>query len=200
MIPEALEQLVGELGKLPGIGRRTAERLAFDLLRRSPARPVALAAALERVGSEIGLCPRCFYYAERGQCVLRCDRERDPETLCVVESPMDVVAFEKANPTRMRYHVLGGKLVPMKGIGPEQLHLAELRARVAEDGVREVIVATSPSVEGDATAIFLAGELARAGVRVTRIGRGIPTGGSLEHSDAETLRQALDGRRELAAP
>lgn len=197
MLPKSVENLMAELGRLPGIGRRSAERMAFDLLARSPERPLALARALEAMVSQVAACPRCFYFSEGGVCPLCSDPRREASLLCVVESSLDVAAFDRVGGVRPLYHVLGGRLSPLRDVTPADLHITELLAR-ARAGIAEVIIATSPTVEGEATAVYLAGELAPLGVRTTRIGRGVPMGGSLEHSDAETLRLSLEMRRPFA--
>ena len=194
MLPKSVENLMAELGRLPGVGRRSAERMAFDLLARSPARPLALARALENMVAQVAACPCCFYFAEGGVCPLCTDPRRDAAILCVVETSLDVAAFDRVAGVRPRFHVLGGRLSPLRDIAPADLHIGELLSRV-RSGVGEVILATSPTGEGEATAVFLAGELAPLGVRTTRIGRGVPMGGSLEHSDVETLRLSLEMRR-----
>lgn len=194
MIPKAVEHVIAELSKLPGIGRRSAERLAFDLLNRAPERPAALADALHRLAEGIAPCSTCFFYAEDGVCPICTDPRRDAHLICVVETPMDVTAFDRVGGMRPLFHVLGGRLSPLKGITPDDLHVDALLNRIRE-GIEEVILATSPTVEGEATALYLASVIGPLGARMTRIGRGIPMGGSLEHADAETLRLSLETRR-----
>jgi recombination protein RecR len=198
LIPKAVEHVIAELSKLPGIGRRSAERLAFDLLNRAPERPAALADALARLAEGIAPCTTCFFYAEDGVCPICSDPRRDAQLLCVVETPMDVTAFDRVGGMRPLFHVLGGRLSPLKGITPDDLHIDALLDRIRE-GIEEVILATSPTVEGEATALYLASVIGPLGARMTRIGRGIPMGGSLEHADAETLRLSLETRRAFSS-
>lgn len=196
-LPGPIEQLIGELAKFPGVGRRSAERMALDIVVASGDRLEALAQALLRVRDHVSVCPRCGYFAMgQGACTL-CAAGREDAMLLVVERPLDVVAFEKAGGYRGRYHVLGGHLSPLKGITPQQLRLAGLFERLQNPEVTELILATSASVEGDATALYIARHAERDGLVVTRLGRGVPMGGSLEFSDAGTLRMALEGRRSL---
>lgn len=194
--PALIETLLGELRKFPGVGRRGAERMAYDLLSAPTERRRALIRALEEVDSTIAVCKRCGYFRANDVCLPECDR-RDQSVLLVVEGPLDVVAIENAGGFRGLYHVLGGHLSPLKGIGPEDLRLEGLFERLDVEPIRELILATSPSVEGDATALYIAGEAEREGLSITRLARGMPMGGSLEFSDAGTLRQALEGRRAL---
>lgn len=196
-LPAALQQLIGELGKLPGVGRRSAERMAFALLASEAEEVAPLAGALVRLHEEVGLCDVCGYYTDRGICPVCADPRRDDSLLCVVDMPVDVIAFERTGGFSGRYHVLGGVLSPLKGIGPSDLNIAALQRRLREGGVAEIILANSPSVEGDATAHYLAQVLAREGVAFTRIGRGVPMGGSLDLTDSGTLRLALEGRRAI---
>lgn len=198
-LPRPIEALIGELAKLPGVGRRSAERMAFDLVVAPRDRQEALLAALQHVADEVGLCATCGYFTDGGHCGI-CEGNRDEAMLLVVEKPLDVVAVEKAGGYRGLYHVLGGHLSPLKGITPDHLRIDSLMRRLAPGVVSELILATSPSVEGDATALYIARHLPRADIRVTRLGRGMPMGGSLEFSDAGTLRMALEGRRALDSP
>lgn len=194
-LPQALEALIAELGKLPGVGRRSAERMAFALLAAPADRADALAIAVRRVHDEVGLCPVCGAYTDAGRCPICDDPARDRSVVCVVETPLDVVSFERAGGYRGLYHVLGGVLSPLKGVTPADLRVGELERRLDGGAINELILATSPGVEGDATAIWLTQRLAARGLRLTRIGRGLPMGGSLEHADGGTLRLALEGRR-----
>ncbi len=198
-LPPAVETLIAELARLPGIGRRSAERMALDLVTSPEQRRSDLLAAVRAIGEEISICPRCGYFQSAGKCLV-CTPGRDEALLLVVERPLDVIAIEKAGGYRGLYHVLGGHLSPLKGIGPEDIRLAELFGRLRESTVRELILATSPSVEGDATALYIARKARREGLSVTRLGRGVPMGASLEFSDAGTLRLALEGRRALDSP
>ncbi len=198
-LPDALENLIGRLGRLPGVGRRGAERMAFALLAEQ-GDPAELATALARLVDEVGTCEVCGYFTDRGRCPVCSDRSRDDTTICVVEDALDVVAFEKAGGYRGVYHVMGGLLSPLKGITPDDLRFAELAVRLDEGRFDELILGTSPSVEGDATALYLSRTLARDGLRFSRIGRGVPMGGSLEMADGGTLRMALESRRRLDEP
>lgn len=198
-LPLAVEILIAELARLPGIGRRSAERMALDLVAAPAERREALEQSLRNVDEEITICERCGYFKSRGECLV-CTPGRDPAQLLVVERPLDVIAIEKAGGYRGEYHVLGGHLSPLKGIGPEDLRLEELFARLANEKVTELILATSPSVEGDATALYIARKCRREGLSLTRLGRGVPMGASLEFSDSGTLRLALEGRRALDGP
>ena len=199
--PRALEALIGELGRLPGVGRRSAERLGHALLQEDSARARGLAEALRLVLEQVGTCEHCGYFTDRGECPFCSDDRRDPALLCVVEDASDVAAFERAGGFRGRYHVLGGVLSPLKGVGPQDLRMAGLLQRLAPapdaPGIGEVILALPPSVEGDATALYIAGELHGSPVRLTRIGRGVSMGSSLELADPATLRLALEGRRDI---
>ena len=194
-----LQRLIAELSKLPGIGQRTAQRLAFHILRGSGEDASALAAAIRDVKERIGLCEICFNLAEGPRCTICLDERRDPSLICVVEEPGDVLPIERTHEYRGRYHVLGGALSPIDGIEPEDLKLAQLYARVgdAEPAVREVILATNPTTTGEATALHVAAALhdRAPDVAVTRLASGLPVGGDLEYADEVTLGRALAGRR-----
>jgi recombination protein RecR len=196
-----VQRLVTELGKLPGIGNRTAQRLAFHMLRTSRDDAYALADAIRDVKDKIGLCEVCFNLAEGPRCTICLDERRDPALICVVEEPGDVIPVERTHEYRGRYHVLGGALSPIDGIEPEQLKIAELYARVerADPPVREVVLATNPTTTGEATALHIADGLrSRApDVTVTRLASGLPVGGDLEYADEVTLGRAFAGRRAL---
>lgn len=196
-----LERLVDELSRLPSIGRKTAQRIAFHLLRASREEALSLAEAIVAVKEKVGFCTECGNYSEASPCVICADPERDPGLLGVVEQPVDVVAIERTGAFRGRYHVLGGALSPLEGTGPEDLRLKELLQRVAggegRPPVREVILATNPTVAGESTALYIFRLLAPHGVRVTRIARGVPVGSDLEYSDQMTLARALEGRKEM---
>ena len=195
-----LERLIDELSRLPSIGRKTAQRIAFHLLKTSREDALSLAEAIVAVKEKVGFCAECGNYAEHSPCSMCADEERDPGILCVVEQPVDVVAVERTGAFRGRYHVLGGALSPLDGTGPEDLRIKELLARVAGNGtrpVREVILATNPTVAGESTALYLSRLLAPHGVQVTRIARGVPVGSDLEYSDQMTLARALEGRKEM---
>ena len=195
----AIEELVAELAKLPGIGRKTAQRLTFFLLKQPADTAERLAEAIRRVRGRVTACGACGNLSEDDPCPICRDPRRDTALLCVVEESADVSAIERAGRYRGRYHVLGGRLSPLEGLGPDQLRLEELVARVTNgSGVREVIVATNPSMEGEATATYVQQVLKPTGVRVTRIARGLPVGGDLEYADAVTIAQALAARRDMS--
>ena len=190
---------MAELAKLPGIGRKTAQRLTFFLLKQPADTADRLAEAIRRVRGRVTACGACGNLSEEDPCPICRDPRRDAALLCVVEESADVGAIERAGRYRGRYHVLGGRLSPLEGVGPDQLRLEQLVARVANgSGVREVIVATNPSMEGEATATYLQQVLKPTGVRVTRIARGLPVGGDLEYADAVTIAQALSARRDMS--
>jgi recombination protein RecR len=191
-----LQRLVTELSKLPGIGSRTAQRLAFHILRASPEDAGALAAAIRDVKERITPCEVCFNLAEGPRCAVCLDERRDPELICVVEEPGDVIPIERTHEYRGRYHVLGGALSPIDGVEPEDLTLAQLYTRVSA-GVREVILATNPTTTGEATALHVAAALHERApdVAVTRLASGLPVGGDLEYADEVTLGRAFAGRR-----
>jgi recombination protein RecR len=192
-----LAKLVGEFEKLPGIGPKSAQRLAFHVLRMTEESAQALAAAILEVKHSIKLCPICYNYTDQDRCSICSDAKRDSSLVCVVAEPRDVVAMEKTNEFRGVYHVLGGVISPMDGIGPEMLKIRELTSRVGEGGVREVVLATNPTIEGDTTAMYIAGLLKPLGVLVTRIAHGMPVGGDMDYADQATLIQALQWRREI---
>ncbi|HEY7684601.1 MAG TPA: recombination mediator RecR [Gemmatimonadales bacterium] len=194
----AIEELVAELAKLPGIGRKTAQRLTFHLLKQPMDVAERLAQAIHRVRGQVAACGTCGNLSDEDPCPICRDPRRDGTTLCVVEEPGDVGAIERAGQFRGRYHVLGGRLAPLEGIGPEALRVDALVARASNgSGVREVIIATNPSMEGEVTATLLQQVLRPTGVRVTRIARGLPVGGDLEYADGVTIAQALVARREM---
>jgi recombination protein RecR len=190
-------RLVAELAKLPGVGEKTAARLAFHILRAPAEDAVALASALTDLRAKIRLCSRCWDFTEEDPCEICRDQRREPGLLCVVAHPQDVIAIERTGGYRGRYHVLHGVLSPLDGIGPEDLRIAELIRRCGEGDLREVIVATNPSIEGETTAIYLAKLIRPLGIRTSRIATGVPMGGELEYADRLTLARAIDGRREL---
>lgn len=197
----AIEDLVAELARLPGIGRKTAQRLTFHLLKQPPEAAERLADAIRRVRACVLTCTVCGNLGDEDPCAICRDPRRDASLLCVVEEAGDVTAIERAGRYRGRYHVLGGRLSPLEGVGPEALHVDRLVARLSNGGgtvVREVIVATNPSMEGDVTATWLQQVLRPTGVRVTRIARGLPVGGDLEYADGVTIAQALAARREMS--
>jgi recombination protein RecR len=195
----AIEDLVAELAKLPGIGRKTAQRLTFHLLKEPPEVAGRLAEAIRRVREQVLACGTCGNLSDTDPCAICADPRRDATQLCVVEEPGDLTAIERAGQFRGRYHVLGGRLSPLDGMGPEALQIDRLLARVSNGaGVREVIVATNPSMEGEVTATYLQQVLRPTGVKVTRIARGLPVGGDLEYADGVTIAQALAARREMS--
>lgn len=193
-----IDELTGELARLPGIGRKTANRLAFHLLKAPPEEPQRLARAILAVRERVRACERCGNLSEQNPCAICRSSRRDTATLCVVEEASDIVAIERTGEYRGLYHVLGGRLSPLDGIGPAELNLDSLLRRLGQGSeVREVVIATNPSVEGEATAIYLHGLIAPLGPLVTRIARGLPVGGDLEYADGVTIAEALHGRREL---
>ncbi len=195
--PEPVARLVEALQRLPGIGPKTAQRLAFFLLKRPADEVRELAAALVAVKDRIVYCRTCFNVTDEDPCRICADPARDGRLICVVEEPNDLLAMERTGEYRGRYHVLLGALSPLDGIGPEDLKVRELLARLDAGGATEVILATNPNVEGEATALYLAKLLRPLGVKVTRIARGLPVGGDLEYADQVTLSKALEGRREI---
>jgi len=197
LLPEAIARLMAALGELPGIGPRTAERLALHLVQAPPDLSRQLAEALLAARERVQTCRQCGALTETQPCALCADPRRDAATLCVVERPVDVLLLEKSGTYRGRYHVLGGKLSPLNGIEPEDLRIRELEARLAPEGVREVILALPTDVEGDATSHYLAQRLAPHGVKVTRLAHGLPAGSGLEYADELTLSRALAGRQPL---
>jgi recombination protein RecR len=197
----AIEELVAELAKLPGIGRKTAQRLTFFLLKQPAETAERLAGAIQRVRERVGACRVCGTLTDEDPCAICRDPRRDATVVCVVEEPSDVGAIERAGRFRGRYHVLGGRLSPLEGVGPEALRVDRLMARVTNGGggeVREVIIATNASMEGEVTATYLQQVLKPTGVRVTRIARGLPVGGDLEYADGVTIAQALLARRDMS--
>jgi recombination protein RecR len=195
--PDPIQRLVQRLARLPGIGEKTATRLAFHLLRGPEGHVRELAQALLEVRERIRLCGVCFHFTELDPCAVCSDARRDAATVCVVAHPSDLLAVDRAGHYRGRYHVLHGVLSPLDGIGPDDLRIADLVRRVGAEAISEVILATSPNVEGEATAMYLAKLLKPLGVKVTRIASGVPIGGDLEYVDQVTLARALDGRREV---
>jgi recombination protein RecR len=195
--PKALARLIEELEKLPGVGPKSAQRLALHLLRASPEDAAALAEAILKVKEATHACPICFNLTELELCEVCADPQRDAKTVCVVSDARDLLALERAGGHRGRYHVLQGLISPMEGVGPESLRVAELLRRVREEGVSEVILATNPTVEGEATAVYLAGQLKPLGVKVTKIALGLPMGGDLDYADDVTIARSLEGRREM---
>lgn len=196
-VPAPLARLIDELVKLPGIGEKTAMRLAFHLLRTDRRDVDALAAALTALRDGMRMCSVCCALTSTDPCDICGDGQRSGDTLCVVEESADLLAIERSGGFKGRYHVLQGTLAPLDGIGPEQLRIAELLRRLGDGGPREVIIATNPTTEGEATALYLARLLKPLGVHVTRIAHGLPMGGDVEYADIATLGKALEGRREM---
>jgi recombination protein RecR len=201
MFSPAVQKLIDELSKLPGVGPKTAQRLAFHLLKLPPDEALPLAQALVDVKETVHFCSICFNLTEQELCQICLDAGRDQTTICVVEEPGDLISIERTHEYRGLYHVLGGALSPLDGIGPQKLHLAELFERVRSTEVREIIVATNPNMAGEATALYITEELrdltSGGALRITRPAAGLPMGGDLEYADEVTLGRALMGRREL---
>lgn len=197
MYEGAIQDLIDELGRLPGIGPKSAQRLAFHVLSADPADVRRLAQTLLRVKEVVKFCSICFNVAEDDKCRICRDPRRTDEVLCVVEEPKDVVAIERTNEFRGRYHVLGGAINPLEGIGPDNLRIRELMARLSEGQVKELILATDPNTEGEATATYLALLVKPMGITVSRLASGLPVGGDLEYADEITLGRAFEGRRTI---
>ncbi len=191
----AVQDLIDELGRLPGIGPKSAQRVAFHLLQVDADEANRLAAAITTVKQTIRFCSRCFNISEAEECQVCRDTRRDPTVLCVVEEPRDLIAIERTREYRGRYHVLGGAISPIDGVGPDDLHVRELIARLDDEGVEEVILATNPNVEGEATASYLSRLVQPLGVTVTRLASGLPVGGDLDYADEVTLARSFTGRR-----
>ncbi len=196
MLTPSIERLVAELARLPGIGPRSAQRLAFHMMKAPPERARGLAEAIVDMSEKLRPCSVCFSFAEAELCPICADPRRDASLLCVVEEPSAILPIERTNEYRGRYHVLGGALSPIDGVDPEDLRIDELVARIGEDEVEELVIATNPTMSGEATALYLA-DLLRGRVRVTRLASGLPVGADLEHADELTLGRALLGRRDL---
>jgi recombination protein RecR len=197
MYEGAIQDLIDELGRLPGIGPKSAQRLAFHLLQAETADVQRLATALTRVKEQVRFCATCFNVAESEQCRICRDPRRGNELICVVEEPKDVVAIERTGEFRGRYHVLGGAINPLEGVGPDNLRIKELMTRLASGETKELILATDPNTEGEATATYLALIVKPMGLTVTRLASGLPVGGDLEYADEVTLGRAFEGRRAL---
>ncbi|HID85888.1 MAG TPA: recombination protein RecR [Anaerolineae bacterium] len=196
-VAQPVARLIEEFSRLPGIGPKTASRLTFYLLRAPKEQALALAEALRELKERIVYCSRCFNITVENPCPICSDAERDPSIVCVVEEPLDVLAIERTREYRGLYHVLHGAISPVEGIGPSDLRIEELLQRLRVEPVKEVILATNPNLEGEATAMYLERLIKPLGVRVTRLARGLPVGGDLEYADEVTLTQALAGRREM---
>lgn len=197
MYEGAVQDLIDELGRLPGIGPKGAQRIAFHLLQTDPVEARRLADAITRVKDTMRFCARCHNVSQAEHCRICLDPRRDGTVLCVVEEPRDVVAIERTREFRGRYHVLGGAISPIDGIGPDQLHIQELVQRLDTEPVAEVILATNPNVDGEATASYLSRLLATLEVRATRLASGLPVGGDLDYADEVTLGRAFSGRRDV---
>ena len=197
MFEPPVQRLIDELARLPGIGRKSAQRLAFHILNIEEVDAERLANAILEMRRQVSLCERCFNVAAGVECKVCLDTRRDPSVVCVVERAQDIVVLEKTQEFAGRYHVLGGSISPISGIGPDQLKFRELLARIDAEGIKEVIAATNPTVEGDTTALYMARVLKPLGVKVTRLASGLPVGGDLDYADELTLGRALVGRQEL---
>jgi len=196
VLTPSIERLVAELARLPGIGPRSAQRLAFHLMKAPTERSRALAEAISDMADRLRPCSACFGFAEAELCPICADPRRDPAVLCAVEEPSAILPIERTHEYRGRYHVLGGALSPIDGVDPEDLRIGELVARIEDEGVTELVIATNPTMSGEATALYLA-DLVRGRVSVTRLASGLPVGADLEHADELTLGRALLGRRPL---
>lgn len=197
MFEGPIQRLIDELSRLPGVGRKSAQRLAFHLLNQEDADARRLAQAIIDVKEQMGTCRRCFNVTAEVECAICIDLRREPTVVCVVERAQDIAVIEATQEFSGRYHVLGGSLSPIDGIGPSQLRFAELGERIRDESIQELIVATNPTVEGDTTAMYIAREFKPAGVRVSRLASGLPVGGDLDYADTLTLGRALAGRAEL---
>ncbi len=197
MYEGVVQNLIDELGRLPGVGPKSAQRIAFHLLAADVDDVHRLVSALTEVKDKVRFCTTCGNVAEEEQCRICLDQRRDPAVICVVEEPKDVVAIERTREFRGRYHVLGGAISPIEGVGPDELRIRELMSRLADGTVTELILATDPNLEGEATATYLARMVQAMGLRVTRLASGLPVGGDLEYADEVTLGRAFEGRRNL---
>lgn len=198
ILPESIQNLIEELSDLPGIGPKTAERLTFYLLKESPEKRRSLGKAILELTEKVKICSSCYNLTEGDPCAICSNPKRDPSQICVVEEPLDVLALEKIGSYLGLYHVLGGAISPVEGIGPENLKIRELIERIKnnKDKIKEIILATNPNLEGEATAMYLANLIKPYNIKVTRLARGLPTGASLEYADEITLQRALEGRQE----
>lgn len=197
MLPQPVQKLINELARLPGVGPKSAARLTFYLLRTADEQALDLAQSLQDLIEQTQFCSICFNITQEDPCLICEDVGRDQTVLCVVEEPLDVVAIERSRAFNGRYHVLHGAISPVEGVGPEDLRLAELVARVEQGDFREMILATNPTLEGESTSLYIQRRLAREGLRITRLARGLPVGGDLEYTDEITLGRAMEGRQEL---
>jgi len=196
---QPVQALIDELGRLPGVGPKSAQRIAFHLLKLPNDDVARLARAITEAKAKVRFCARCWNVAEQELCPICLDDRRDPGLICVVEESRDIVALEKTGEFKGRYHVLQGAMSPLEGIGPEQLRMKELFARIEPEDVREVILCTNPNTEGEVTAMYIARMMKPFGVRITRLASGLPVGGDLEYADELTLGRALEGRRDVSA-
>ena len=194
ILPPALERLIEELSKMPGVGKKSAKRMAFALLAKSKPEQLALAQSIEHAAGAIGPCEKCHSFTDQQPCPLCADLSRDQRLLCVVEEPKNIYSVEQSGIFRGQYHVLGGAISPLKGIGPEMLNISHLIQRLEEEPIEEIILATNPTLEGEATAHYLMAELEGKVSKITRIARGMPSGGDLEYADANTLARAFEDR------
>ncbi len=194
---ETLNRLIEELGKLPGIGPKSAERLAFYILKAEPAEAMALAEAIRNVKTKIERCQICYNLSEQPMCAICSDAQRDKSVICIVEQPKDVIALEKTGACKWVYHVLGGHIAPLDGIEPDDLTIGKLVDRVRQGGVAEVVMATNPNMAGDGTALYISSLLKGTGVKITRLARGLPTGSTIEYASGKILTDAITGRQEL---
>ncbi|MFF1828436.1 recombination mediator RecR [Paenarthrobacter sp. NPDC089714] len=199
MYEGAVQELIDELGRLPGVGPKSAQRLAFHILEADPEDMKRLVAAITTVKERVKFCSVCFNVTEQETCNICRDPRRDPSVICVVEESKDVLAVERTRTFRGRYHVLGGAINPIAGVGPEQLRIRELLTRLNDGAIQEIIIATDPNLEGEATATYLARMLKTIGIAVTRLASGLPVGGDLEYADEVTLGRAFEGRRNALA-
>jgi recombination protein RecR len=197
-LPEPILQLIAALNKLPGIGPRSAERIALHLVQSDPAAVRQLAETISASRQRIRACPICGALTEQVPCPICADPRREESLVCVVERPVDIISIEKAGSFRGKFHVLGGKISPLNGVEPEDLRITELEARLAKEPIKEIVLALATDVEGDATSFYLAKRLGAKGIKVTRIAHGLPAGSGLEFADELTLSQALEGRREMS--
>ena len=192
-----IQELIDELGRLPGIGPKSAQRIAFHIVQSERVDVNRLVEVLRLVKERVKFCTKCFNVAEEEECKICRDPRRDPSVICVVEESKDVVAIEKTREFRGKYHVLGGAISPIDGIGPEQLKIRELLTRLADERIKEIIIATDPNLEGEATATYLARTMKPLGIKISRLASGLPVGGDLEYADEVTLGRAFEGRRAL---
>jgi recombination protein RecR len=197
MFDGPLQRLIDELSRLPGIGKKSAQRVAFHLLSIEETDALKLAQAITDLREQVGICTRCFNVTSSEECNICMDPRRDVTTVCVVERAQDIAVMERTQEFRGRYHVLGGSISPIGGVGPGQLRISELGDRIPAEGITELIVATNPTVEGDVTAMYLARELKPTGVKITRLAMGLPVGGDLDYADELTIGRAITGRMEI---